>query len=179
MLGANDYSFSKLNYKLVNNNRYIPDKNTKFLYGTHSIMYSNSGFKEMYYARLLNPTFMDNNLNYFLDKFSKSFFILSPNLAVTELSTTSINHNFWITNSKYEKFFYKKCFINFKFTDYNFIYLKPLENCVNVCISKTYKENMEIIIYNFCNNYLISNKIINRLEFNFFNILDLDFILKN
>ena len=41
---------------------------------------------------------MDNNLIEILNKFENTCYVSSPNLVVTDLSTTNLNHNFWITN---------------------------------------------------------------------------------
>jgi len=178
MLGCNDFHFRKLNYKFVENNLYKPHINTKFLYGTHSIMYSSKGIREMFISRLNNPTFMDNNLLEFSDKFRTTFFISYPNLVVSDYSQTNINHNFWITNKLKENYYLKNCFDDkFNFTDYNFIYLKPLELCTKVDFSKSYAENMmNILKLFFYNNINNADIIYMRLVYDFFNIEDLEFI---
>lgn len=179
MLGANDFHFSQLNYKFIDNDMYKPHSNSKFLLGTHAIYYSNKGVTEVFKTRLNNPTFMDNNLISLLNIFNNSFLILYPNLVVTELSTTNIDHNFWITNELKEKYYYRNCFSSeFNFNDYNFIYLKVLELCKNIDITKTYEENMLILLnLYFNNNKGIIDKIYTRLVYNFFNAKDLNFIV--
>ena len=180
MLVCNDFHFRKLNYKFVENNLYKPHINSKFLYGTHAIMYSSEGLREMFMTRLNSPTFMDNNLLEFSNKFRTTFFISYPNLVVSDYSQTNINHNFWITNKLKEKYYLKKCFDDkFNFTDYNFIYLKPLELCTTVDFSKSYAENMINTLKLFFNNDINENNIniiYTRLVYVFFSVHDLKFI---
>lgn len=178
MLGCDDFHFRKLNYKFVENNLYKPHNNTTFLYGTFSIMYSSKGLREMFTSRLNKPTFMDNNLIEFSNKFRTTFFISYPNLVLTDYSQTNINHNFWITNKLKEKYYLKNCFDDkFNFTDYNFIYLKPLELSTSVDLSKSYAENMMNILKLFFKTDINSANIIYmRLVYDFFNVQDLEFI---
>jgi GR25 family glycosyltransferase involved in LPS biosynthesis len=180
MLGANDFHFSKTNCKFVNNNLYKPDTKTTFLLGTHAIMYSKNAINEIFRIRLNKPTFMDNNLISLLTIFKNTFYILYPNLVLSDLSTSNINHNFWITNQLKETHFYKNCFNSaFNFHDYNFIYLKPLEFCIHIDFLKSYEEN----ITNILNLFFKSNEleliaiVKSRLVYDFFNLEDLEFIL--
>jgi len=179
MLGACDFHFRKINCKRIVNNSYIPDEKTVFLYGTFAILYSNKGFNEIFKKRLNNPTFMDNNLICFLDKFRYSFYISYQNLVITDYSQTNINHNFWITNKLKEDYYLKNCFNSeFKFSDYNLIYLKPLENYTTIDLSKSYSENiLDILKTFFINNIKNTNIIYKRLVYDFFDTRDLEFIL--
>jgi len=178
MLGCNDFQFRKLNCKFVENNLYKPHINTKFLYGTHAIMYSSKGLRELFTSRVNTPTFMDNNLIEFSNKFRSTFFISYPNLVLTDFSQTNLDHNFWITNKLKEKYYLKNCFDdNFNFTDYNFIYLKPLELSTVVDFSKSYAENMmNILKLFFYNNINNANIIYMRLVYDFFSLQDLEVI---
>jgi GR25 family glycosyltransferase involved in LPS biosynthesis len=180
MLGANDFHFSRLNYNFVNkNNVYRPHSNSKFLCGTHAILYSYDGLTELFKIRLKRPTFMDNNLIELLDKFNDTFYTTYPNLAIADLSTTNLNHNFWITDELKEKYYYNNCFgSDFDFKNYNLIHLKIFEVCKFVDLAKTYEENMLIILKNyFKDNKLIIDKVNMRLVYDFFNVGDLKFIV--
>lgn len=179
MLGACDFHFNKINYKHVLDNSYIPDEKTVFLYGTFAVLYSNKAFHEMFNKRINNPTFMDNNLIYFLDKFRYSFKISYQNLVITDYSQTNINHCFWITNKLKEDYYLKNCFnTEFKFCDYNLIYLKPLENYKIIDLSKSYAENILDILKTFFNDNINNTDIIyKRLVYDFFDTQDLNFII--
>jgi GR25 family glycosyltransferase involved in LPS biosynthesis len=189
MLGANDFHFSKINHEYVTNNLYKPDPKSVFLLGTHAIMYSKNGIKELFLNRLNSPTFMDNNLIEILNKFENTCYVSSPNLVVTDLSTTNLNHNFWITNELKENYYYKNCFNNeLKFIDYNFIYLKPLELGEQIIFFKSYQETMHHILHLFFTSYTSNDNNSNdnnhyvdivklRLVYDFFNNQDLEFII--
>ena len=180
MLGANDFHFSKTNCKSISNNLYKPDSKTTFLLGTHAIMYSKNGINEMFSLRLSKPTFMDNNLISLLTIFKNTFYIVYPNLVVSDLSTSNIHHNFWITNELKENYFYKNCFNSqFNFNDYNFIYLKPLEFYNQIDFIKTYEENI-VSMLNLCfktNEMKLIDIVKSRLVYDFFNLQDLEYIL--
>jgi hypothetical protein len=180
MLGASDFHFNKLNSRHIdtNINAYKPQLETKSLYGTYSILYSNCGLKEVFITRLKTPTFFDDKLIQFIYKFNNTFYVLYPNLVVSDFSTTDINHNFWITSEALEKYYYKCCFdANFNFIEYNFIYLKLLE-LITINESISYEKNiLETLFIFFRNNTKKINKIKNRLVYNFFSISDLKYII--
>jgi len=180
MLGASDFHFNKLNSRHIdtNINAYKPQLETKSLYGTYSILYSNCGLKEVFITRLKTPTFFDDKLIQFIYKFNNTFYVLYPNLVVSDFSTTDINHKFWITSEALEKYYYKCCFdANFNFIEYNFIYLKLLE-LITINESISYEKNiLETLFIFFRNNTKKINKIKNRLVYNFFSISDLKYII--
>jgi glycosyl transferase family 25 len=143
-LGASDFNFSKNNYKLIKRDKliYKPHINSLYLRGTFAIFYSDKGCLEVFKERLYKPTFMDDKLIQFIHTFSDSFYVCYPNLVLADLSTTNIEHNFWITNKLKENYYYKNCYnkvINFK--DYNYICMKLFSNC-SINNNLTYKDNM-------------------------------------
>lgn len=183
MLGASDFHFCNFNYNRVDKikNRYKPSKATKFLCGTYGILYSNKGIKEVFDTRLESPTFMDDNLIYFLNIFKETFYVRYPHLVAVDVSSTNIDHDFWIYNRESrDKNYYRSCFKNnFNFSDYYFINLILLKN-IKIDKNKTYKENIiESIKLLFKNDDKKINTIIPRLDYNFFNTQDLAFIIDN
>jgi GR25 family glycosyltransferase involved in LPS biosynthesis len=180
MLGASDFHFRQTNSKLLNIEKsiYNPDSNTKFLCGTYAIFYSKAGYNQMFNARLEYPTFMDDNLIQFLGDFKNTFYISYPSLVAADVSSTNIEHDFWITNILRDKYYYKNCFDNqFDFSEYNFIYLGLLVDCI-IDINLSYRDNiLETLNIFFKTDFEKINNIKNRLEYNFFTIDDLKFII--
>ena len=179
MLGASDYHFRKYNYRNVNPvlSTYQPQKINSGILGCHAIYFSKEGYTQMFQERLQYPTFMDHNLIQFLDYFSHSFSICSPNLIVPELSTTNLSHHIWITNHKKENYYFKKCFsTTFSFQHYYYLYLDIFQ-CItkeNIDIELTFEQNiMTIIALYFSNNSYHLDNIKRRLRYDFFTVSDL------
>jgi hypothetical protein len=88
--------------------------------------------------KLKQFAFFDYNFNKVFSYFKNTSFICYPNLVVTEITTSDINHNYELFSKK-ERLFYSKCFVNFNFNHYHFIYLNLLDSS---CIDKfsTYKD---------------------------------------
>ena len=122
LLGACDFHFSEVNHNNVFENLYRPNLDFHEVYGAHAIYYSLRGAKYMFNYRINDFAFFDYNLNNVFEYFNESSFICYPNLVVTELSTSDNNHCYDLFSKK-EKIFYSKCFIEFNFKDYHFIYL--------------------------------------------------------
>lgn len=171
LLGARDYHFSEINNKNVIDNIYYPNTKYNHLYGAHAIYYSLSAAKYMFISKLNKFAFFDYDFNKIFLHFNKTSFVCYPNLVVTELTTSDINHNYDLF-SKNETVFYSKCFINFNFNDYHFIYLNILDikninnftsymNFMTYLFKEKYKDNTNII------------KFLNRLELNFFTLNDI------
>ena len=129
----------------------------------------------MYKKKLNNFAFFDYNFNEIFEYFNKTSFICYPNLFVTELTTSDINHNYDIFSEK-ENFFYSKCFKNFNFHDYHFIYFKILDKKhIDKFIS--YKEYIKYLFkkkYN--NNY---DEFLNRIDTQIFSLNDIKYICHN
>jgi hypothetical protein len=93
------------------------------------------------------------------------------------MSTTNLDHNCWITNKIYEDYYYNNCVLNnFNLKKYNLIYLELLNN-IEINKKLCYKENIIYILKLYFNNNKIENIILNRLNYNFFNVKDLLYIL--
>lgn len=150
-LGASDFNFRKINYRLVNRYKHIyhPHIDSRFLRGCFSIFYSSKGYLEVFNNRLINPTFIDNNLIQFSKSFSDTFCVCYPNIVIVDLSTTNLGHNFWLTNKIKEDYYYRNCYNGFvNFSDYNYVCIKLFSNCV---IKKvlTYENNLTNILCTF------------------------------
>jgi GR25 family glycosyltransferase involved in LPS biosynthesis len=179
MLGACNFSFSKVKPDLFVNNMYSINELSSRVYGSHAILYSLNGAKIMFNYRCSNIDFFDKNYHVIFNKLKNSSFICYPNLVVSDISTTDINHQYPFFSIAEENY-YNKCFINFKFTDYYFIYLNILLKNKNIPIEKNdnYKSYMNKIIYNYFYNDNLSNKIKERLVWDFFTIEDIKNIIQ-
>jgi GR25 family glycosyltransferase involved in LPS biosynthesis len=174
LLGACDFHFSEINYKNVSNtdNLYRPHPKFDRVYGAHAIYYSLKGARYVLENKLKQFAFFDYNFNKIFSYFKNTSFICYPNLVVTEITTSDINHNYELFSKK-ERLFYTKCFVNFNFNHYHFIYLNLLDGS---CIDKfsTYKD---FICNLFKEKYpdKVNNieKFIRRINFEFFTLEDI------
>ena len=176
MLGCSDYHFKTLNRNLVKDNLYSPNKKTTILRSTHAILYSNKMVKNVYYSRLNKPTYFDDNLMQFF--YYGNSYIYSPNLAIVEFSTSSLQHN----NNflKRENSYYNDCHYNLDFRNYNFIYLflfNSIKNNININLIN----NNKLLIQKIFNESNIQtkyiNKILSKIEYNFFDSDFIEFVL--
>jgi hypothetical protein len=179
MLGACNFSFYKMNKDSVVNNMYSIDELSTRVYGSHANFYSLNGAKLMFNYRCSNMDFFDKNYHYIFNKLKNKSFICYPNLVVSDISTTDINHPYPFFSIAEENY-YNKCFVNFKFTDYYFIYLNIILKNKNIPIEKNddYKSYMNKVIYNYFYNDNLSNKIKDRLVWDFFTIEDIKNIIQ-
>jgi GR25 family glycosyltransferase involved in LPS biosynthesis len=173
LLGACDFHFSQINYKNVYNQLYKPNKKYEHVYGAHAIYYSLQGAEYMFNYRMNLFAFFDYDLNNVFSYFKNTSFICYPNLVVTELSTSDNNHSYELFSKK-EKTFYVKCFTNFNFKDYHFIYLN-LQDSSSLQMFTNYKD---YICYLFKKKYDdkkndFLKKFINRIDFDFFSWEDI------
>lgn len=140
LLGACDFKFSTHNYKNVKNGLYtLTDESTSnTTYGAHANYYSLKGAEFMFnrHMNLGKITFFDHTYYNVFSKLKNTAFICSPNLVVCELSTTNLNHLYPFFTEEETKY-YNRCFIDFQFTDYHFVYLCFLE-----CVGETYEDKM-------------------------------------
>lgn len=180
LLGASDFNFRKLNSRFLDEHKliYKPNNNTKFLCGTYAIFYSKSGYTQVFNTRLETPTYMDDNLIQFLESFNNTFYISYPSLVAADVSNTNIDHDFWIINLLRDKYYYTNCYNSkFEFSNYNFINLQLLVDCI-IDPTLSYKDNILGIIIKFFKNDIEKINIINkRIEYNFFTTNDLNFII--
>ena len=179
MLGACNFSFYKTSKDSIVNNMYAIDETSSRVYGSHANFYSLNGAKIMFNYRCSNMDFFDKNYQYIFNKLKNKSFICHPNLVVSDISTTDINHEYPFFSIAEENY-YNKCFVNFKFTDYYFIYLNILLKNKNIPIEKNddYKSYMNKVIYNYFYNDNLSNKIKDRLVWDFFTIEDIKNIIQ-
>ena len=176
LLGACDFNFAQNNYKNVKNNIYNPTVFDK-LYGAHANYYSLEGAKKMFELKSTNISFFDNNYDQIFNFFKTTSGICYPNLVVSDITTSDLNHSYKLL-SLTEKYYYEKCFKNFKFKNCNFIYLNILKNSeINYNIFKNYEEYISKVLYHYFYNNEKVEIIKNRLDLSFFKIDDIKIIL--
>jgi GR25 family glycosyltransferase involved in LPS biosynthesis len=125
-MGGCDFDFSTMNYKNVKNKLYQPSLNSTRCYGAHANYYSFEGAKYVFKIKSLFFSFFDNNFSYIFKHFNNSAFITCPNLFVTDLTNSNINHNYYFCSSQ-EEYFYSNCFIDFQYKNYRFLYLSIIK----------------------------------------------------
>ena len=195
LLGAHDYNFSKTNFNNVKNKLYRPQTQTqtqtqnqtqiqrqKTLYGAHANYYSITGAKAIFKLRTTEISFFDNEYMLMFDHFYNSSYICYPNLVVTNVSISALNHNHELMSAR-EYEYYHKCFINFNFKEYNFIYINLLDKKIlqeTETITDTNNKYETFIekclnhkISNLYNRYIIKT----RMVMNFFDLHDIKMIL--
>lgn len=185
LLGAHDYEFSNINYKYVKNKLYRPDTSCNYLYGAHANYYSLKGAKAMFKIRTSIVSFFDKEYMLMFNHFNDSSYICYPNLAISNISTSSLNHSHDLLSKK-EHDYYNKCFLNLNLKDYNFIYVNLLnknillqketeslsyENYIDICLQEKFKDD--------ANKINAINIIKKRFTLNFFNLQDIKMILQN
>jgi GR25 family glycosyltransferase involved in LPS biosynthesis len=180
LLGAHDFNFSKSNFKNVKNKLYRPNENAINLYGAHGNYYSLKGAKAMFKIRTTEISFFDKEYMLMFKHFNNSSFVCYPNLVVSNVTSSTLNHEREIL-SLLEEEYYKKCFINFNFNAYNYIYLNLLNN--NLLKTDEIVNNYETYIYNcLYHKFHDLNKmniIKKRIVLNFFDLQDIKNILQN
>jgi glycosyl transferase family 25 len=130
LLGAHDFCLSSTNYKNINKNQlYHPDKNSTNLFGAHANFYSLKAAKCMFQIRTSFISFFDKEYMLLFNFFHDSSYICYPNLVITDVSQSHLNHSKDFFTAQ-ELIYYKKCFLSFDFQDYNFIYLHLLDNII-------------------------------------------------
>ena len=182
-MGACDFDFFGTNHKNVVDNLYQPSLNSsKRCYGAHANYYSLNGAKYIFKLKSLFFSFFDNNFSKIFKHFNTSSFVTYPNLFVTELSTSNINHNYHFFSS-YENYFYSNCFINFKFQDYRFLYLCMIQKMFdyyekNKITTKINETNILQLLYNTLDDISIEEKVslIQRIDLEFFTCKDIQTI---
>lgn len=161
-------------------NLYRPHENSIKLYGAHANYYSLNGAKMMYDNKIRNLSFFDRDYMVMFDNFDNSSFICYPNLVVSDISSSNLHHSYPFF-SKAEDLYYINCFDNFKFTDYNFIYLDIILKNKGVTMKEedTYESFMtRLIKYQFSSSKE-RDAIKNRLALNFFTVDELEKIRCN
>ena len=184
-MGACDFDFFDINYKNVTNGLYQPClNNSKRCYGAHANYYSLNGAKYIFKLKSLFFSFFDNNFSNIFKHFNRTAFITYPNLFVTELTTSNINHiyHFYSLN---EDYFYSNCFIDFQFSDYRFLYLCMIQKLVeygerNKTTFEINNKNIYQLLYNTLDDILVEKEkkvsLIKRIDLEFFTCVDIQTI---
>lgn len=176
LLGAHDLNFSRNNYKQVKNNLYVPVPTTNNIFGAHSNYYSLTGARRMFYLRITNLTFFDKEYMLLFNKFPNSF-VAYPNMVVANVSDSSLNHARELF-SKNEQDYYNRCFVNFKFSDYNFLYVNLLKNLNYIDPNKDdYEKVTERYLYNTFHDFVKIEDVKKRIVCDFFTVEDITNII--
>ena len=179
LLGAHDFNFFKHNYKRINNNKtyYHPYENSEHLYGAHANYYSLRGATRMFNIRISELSFFDKEYMLMFNFFKDTAAICYPNLAVTNVTTSALNHQ---RNplSFLENEYYQKCFIDFDFSQYNFIYINLL-NKTNIKEHNNFEQYIETCLYYLFNDFDKIKVLKNRFVMNFFTLKDVSFIFSD
>jgi GR25 family glycosyltransferase involved in LPS biosynthesis len=174
ILGACDFSFSSINKHNVENDLYVPSNSYVKVYGAHANFYSLNGAKKMFDIKIINVSFFDKDYHIMFDFFKNTSYICYPNLVVSDISTTNLQHDYPFFSIQ-ENNYYNKCFVDFDFKEYNFIYLNLIMKNKNIQIepNDTYETYISKIIYFTFLNKNQTKKIKNRMVMDFFTIKDL------
>lgn len=176
LLGAQDQSFSTINYKHISKGLYKPEKSCANLYGAHANYYSLNGAQAQYDIRTTSISFFDKDYGMLFNHFPESY-VCYPNLAVANITSSALNHTRQITEDM-ESEYYNRCFLNFNFNHYNFLYVNLLNNVV-IKNTDTYKTFTENYLYEYFHDFNKIDIVKNRLVMNFFTLDDIKCILKN
>jgi glycosyl transferase family 25 len=178
LLGAHDFNFSKTNYKNVKNKLYRPHENSNNLYGAHANYYTLKAAKAMFKLRTTEISFFDKEYMIMFKHFNNSSYICYPNLVVSNITTSTLNHSREIL-SELEDEYYRKCFTKFDFNSYNFIYTNLLnKNLFKIDeTNNNYESYINNCLYHKFYNSSKINAIKKRLVMNFFTLQDIKLIL--
>jgi GR25 family glycosyltransferase involved in LPS biosynthesis len=178
MLGACDFNFRKENHRNVSNYIYFPFT-FEYLFGAHANYYSLEGAKRMFDIKTSFVSFFDNFLAEQFCFFPDTSGVCYPNLAVTDITKSALNHSYSLL-SNYESYFYNKCFVAFDFQDYNFIYIHLLNEVMkseDANKFKNYEDFIKVALHNYFHNEDSASCVYKRLSFQFFTLDDIKNIL--
>lgn len=177
MLGASHFKRNEYTYNVINS-VYKPVFHIfkGNLLGSFANLYSNKMVNKMYLLRKKNIVFWDYNLYEIFKNNKLTSGICYPNLTITDISTSGLDHNFNISKDGY----YKHCYDKLNFQDYYFIYLDLFKKwCLN---EKMFYTSKQALIYLLCNYFNNNEKEINyqykRLGINFFSLNEINFLIK-
>ena len=168
LLGAHDFRFSDINYKNVKNGLYQPTKGEQ-LYGAHANYYSLKGAKRMFDIRVSEISFFDKEYLLMFNHYKETSYICYPNLCVSNVTDSTLEHKREILSDS-EQYYYSKCFINFNFNNYNFIYVNLLSESINV--GDDYETYTDKCLYNYFHDINSINIVKKRLTLDFFTLND-------
>jgi len=176
LLGACDFSFAKFHERTVKEpGIYRIDPRAKKVYGAHAIYYSQEGATRMYQEKTARISFFDNHYATIFAHFPTSAFICSPNLAITDLSTTNLNHQYPFFSFA-ESNYYTQCFgPQFSFRNYHYFPMDLLAKTDMIAIEDDDTLNAFInkVLYHYFYNTEKSAAIKKRLTTQFFTLDDL------
>ena len=151
-LGCCDFNFHE-NVKNgdIHNNMYSPKKLALGAYGNiYNINFAKLVFKE----RLNNCRDFDVGFDMYYNKYKMG--ICCPNIITTELSTTDLQHDFSFFNTFKNDYFINKCFKNFDYSSYYFVWITFIKHCHKYYIDNNkqmlLKLDYDKIIDEFCVN---------------------------
>ena len=129
----------------IKDNIYYPKKLALGAYGNiYNLNFAKIIFKE----KINNCEEFDTSFDMYYNKYKMG--ICYPNIITTELSTTNLHHDFSFFNKRKNDYFVKKCFENFDYSNYYFIWIVFIEYCYEI-----YKKNK--------NNKMLSNSDYNEI----------------
>ena len=105
------------------------------------------------------------------DYYKDTYYIFYPNLCVSNITDSTLNHKREILGNS-ELQYYKKCFVNFNFKNYNFIYINLLIDNIDVTENDNYEKFLDKCLYYNFHDLESINIIKKRLSMNFFTIKD-------
>jgi GR25 family glycosyltransferase involved in LPS biosynthesis len=180
-LGLADFDFSRLNKSFINKNHYIPNDKSRKMLATYSIFYTQFAIKKIFRFKLKQPSYFDKYLIDWKKEVNKSMAICYPNLTQQDLSTSSIDHNFWVTNIRSYDNYINNCYDgNANFRDYNGVCLKLFEYFNKENIKKDFRDLVyEVVTQGICVNIFDQKKVFRQIEYSFLDNKDLEFILNN
>jgi GR25 family glycosyltransferase involved in LPS biosynthesis len=171
LLGAHDFNFSDENYKNVKNGLYRPKTTGNKLYGAHANYYSIKGAKRMFEIRISEISFFDKEYMLMFDYYKDTSYICYPNLCVSNITDSTLNHKREILG-ELELQYYKKCFVNFNFKNYNFIYINLLIDTLDLTENDSYETFIDKCLYYKFHDFESINIVKKRLIMDFFTIKD-------
>lgn len=179
LLGACDFNFSICNKEGLTNSGYYYPKTFHYLLGAHANYYSLEGAKYMYQLKTNYISFFDNFYGDVFLKFPESSGVCYPNLVISDISSSSLNHQYHFFSDA-EKDYYTKCFTTLNFKDYHVIYIQLLNKFIKSNHVEKFKSFKDALTY--CVNNVFEEKekveaILERSSQDFFDLHDLYSIL--
>jgi GR25 family glycosyltransferase involved in LPS biosynthesis len=150
--------------------------------GAYGNIYNLYFAKMLFKEKLNNVKEFDTTLDMYYNKYNIG--ICYPNLITSELSTTNLQHNFSIFNGNKNNLFINRCFKNFDYSDYYFIWIHFIKYCYECCNERLCynlsQEEYETIIIQFSKIYNNYNELIMKtLNNNNINAFDINNIMND
>lgn len=169
-LGCSDFNLKdNLNNINFNKETQVVYSPCKLALGAFANLYNINFAKIIFYEKLFKFEEFDTKFDMYYEKYNIG--ICFPNLVIADLSTTNLEHDFSIFSCKKKhrhNSYISKCFVNFKYTDYYFVWIVFLEQCHSYLKTK----NITALSYE---DYLINIEDFSKLT----NAIDIKDILLN